>query len=46
MKGFERHTKPRRRVLFLEEMEKVVPWAKLRGLIEPYYPKVGNGLPR
>ena len=32
-----------RRALFLEEMEQVVPWGKLCGLIESYYPKAGNG---
>jgi len=26
-------------------MEQVVPWDKLCGLIEPYYPKAGNGRP-
>jgi hypothetical protein len=29
--------------MFLEEMEQVVPWAKLCALIEPHYPKPGNG---
>lgn len=43
MNGFERYTKKTRRALFLEEMEQVVPWAKLCGLIEPHYPKAGNG---
>jgi IS5 family transposase len=43
MTGFERYTKKTRRAIFLEEMEQVVPWAKLCGLIEPYYPKPGNG---
>ena len=43
MNGFERYTKKTRRALFLEEMEQVVPWGKLCGLIEPYYPKAGNG---
>ena len=28
-----------------EEMEQVVPWAQLCRLIEPYYPKAGNGRP-
>jgi len=41
--GFERYTKKTRRAIFLEEMEQVVPWAKLCGLIEPHYPKPGNG---
>ena len=34
MKGFERYTKKTRRAMFLEEMEQVVPWAKLCALIE------------
>jgi IS5 family transposase len=41
--GFERYTKKTRRAAFLEEMEQVVPWAELCGLIEPHYPKAGNG---
>jgi IS5 family transposase len=41
--GFERYTKKTRRAIFLEEMEQVVPWDKLCGLIEPHYPKPGNG---
>src|SRR5271170_4846453 len=43
MTGFERYTKKTRRAMFLEEMEQVVPWAKLCVLIEPHYPKPGNG---
>jgi len=43
MSGFERYTKKTRRAIFLEEMEQVVPWAKLCRLIEPHYPKSGNG---
>jgi hypothetical protein len=31
-----------RREKFLAEMEKVVPWAELMALIEPYYPKAAN----
>ena len=30
-----------RRAQFLEEMDVVVPWARLQALIEPHYPKVG-----
>jgi transposase, IS5 family len=45
MTGFERYTKKTRRAQFLEEMEQVVPWAKLCALIEPHYPKEGNGRP-
>ncbi len=43
--GFEPYAKKTRRALFLEEMEQVVPWAQLCGLIEPHYPKAGNGRP-
>ena len=43
MTSFERYTKKTRRAAFLEEMEQVVPWAELCALIEPYYPKAGNG---
>ena len=45
MTGFERYTKKTRRAQFLDEMEQVVPWAKLCALIEPHYPKEGNGRP-
>jgi IS5 family transposase len=45
MTGFERYTKKTRRAQFLEEMEQVVPWAKLGALIEPHYPKAGGGRP-
>ncbi|PKM09634.1 MAG: IS5/IS1182 family transposase [Gammaproteobacteria bacterium HGW-Gammaproteobacteria-7] len=31
-----------RREVFLEEMEKVVPWRALEALIEPYYPRSGR----
>src|SRR5271165_3115303 len=43
MTGFERYTKKTRRATFSEDMEQVVPWAKLCALIEPHYPKPGNG---
>ncbi len=45
MTGFERYTKKTRRAVFLEEMEQVVPWRELCALIEPYYPKSGDGRP-
>lgn len=28
---------------FLAEMDAVIPWARLTTLIEPHYPKPGNG---
>ena len=45
MTGFERYTKKTKRAFFLEEMEQVVPWSELCALIEPHYPKAGNGRP-
>ena len=35
--------KQTKRERFLAEMDAVVPWAALLGLIEPHYPKAGNG---
>jgi len=43
--GCERYAKPTRRAAFLAEMERVVPWPALCVLIEPFYPKPGNGRP-
>ena len=35
--------KQTRRERFLAEMDQVVPWTGLLGLIEPFYPKAGGG---
>jgi len=46
--GFEAHRKTPRRDVFLAEMDKVVPWAELCSVIEPFYPKPradGGGRP-
>ena len=43
--GFELYAKPTRRAAFLAEMDEVVPWKRVCALIEPYYPKAGNGRP-
>ena len=44
--GFERFRKPTRREKFLEEMNQVIPWAGLCGVIELFYPKdKGAGRP-
>jgi IS5 family transposase len=43
--GFERYAKTTQRAAFLAEMERVVPWSALCALIEPFYPKPGNGRP-
>ncbi len=42
---FETYRKPTRRDEFLKTMEAIVPWAALCAVIEPHYPKVGNGRP-
>src|SRR5260370_36970808 len=43
--GFERYAKRTRRGAFLAEMERVVQWSVRGALIEPFYPKPGNGRP-
>lgn len=40
---FEKYGRKSRRELFLDEMEKVVPWSSLESLVRPYYAKAGNG---
>ena len=41
--SFEKLARASRREQFLNTMEAVVPWSELEALIEPYYPKAGNG---
>jgi transposase, IS5 family len=43
--NFDKHGKLTRRAAFLAEMDRVVPWRELCALIEPFYPKTGNGRP-
>ena len=43
--GFERKTKRTRKREFLEEMDRVVPWAQLVALIEPHSPRAKTGRP-
>ena len=40
---FEKYGRKSRRELFLDEREAVVPWFELQALVEPHYPKAGNG---
>lgn len=42
---FERYRKPTKRDEFLATMERIVPWSALCDVIEPHYPKAGNGRP-
>jgi len=41
--GFDRYGKTTRRAAFLAEMDKVVPWQELCAVVDPFYPKPGNG---
>jgi IS5 family transposase len=43
--GFEKHVRPTKKAEFLARMETLVPWAEFCALIEPHYPKAGNGRP-
>jgi transposase, IS5 family len=43
--SFANYRKPTRRDDFLKTMESIVPWAALCEVIEPHYPKAGNGRP-
>lgn len=44
-KGFEKHGRATRKAEFLARMEGLMPWAEFCALIEPHYPKAGNGRP-
>jgi IS5 family transposase len=41
--SFEKFGRKGKRKLFLDQMERVVPWSELLALVEPHYPKAGNG---
>ncbi len=43
--GFERYSKTTRREAFLSEMDRIVPWKRLRNIVKPYYFK-GEGVGR
>ena len=43
--GFEKHGRATRKAEFLSRMETLMPWSEFCALIEPHYPKVGNGRP-
>ena len=43
--GYEHYRQPARRDEFLKTMEAIVPWSALCEVIEPHYPKAGNGRP-
>ena len=41
--SFEKYGRKSRPELFLDEMNKVVPWAELEALVAPHYARAGNG---
>ena len=41
--GFEQYRRRTKREDFLDAMNAIVPWAALCAVIEPHYPKAGNG---
>jgi IS5 family transposase len=43
--GFEKHGRATRKAEFLSRMEALMPWSEFCALIEPHYPKAGNGRP-
>lgn len=43
--GFEQYRRATKRDVFLATMETIVPWQALCTVIEPHYPKPGNGRP-
>jgi IS5 family transposase len=40
--GFEKYGKTTRRAQFLSDMDRLLPWAELIAVIEPFYPKVSE----
>jgi IS5 family transposase len=43
--SFDKYGRKSKREQFLDEMERVVPWAQLQALVEAHYPKGENGRP-
>ena len=41
--GFEQYRRATKRDVFLATMDEIVPWQALCEVIEPHYPKAGNG---
>ena len=41
--SFAKYSRKSKRELFLDQMNQVVPWSELLALVEPVYPKAGNG---
>jgi IS5 family transposase len=44
-RGFEKHNRATRKAEFLARLDRLMPWAEFCAVIEPHYPKSGNGRP-
>src|SRR6202051_3997433 len=42
-RSFDKYGRKSKREQFLENMNTIVPWSDLEGLIQPHYPQAGNG---
>lgn len=42
---FDRYMKATKRAVFLAEMDRIVPWGRLRKIVEPHYPRGEAGRP-
>ncbi|MHB8147603.1 MAG: hypothetical protein ACYDGM_10150 [Vulcanimicrobiaceae bacterium] len=43
--GFERYKKTTKRAMFLDEMDRIMPWEALCSVIAPFYSKGESGRP-
>ncbi|AWY01116.1 transposase [Marinomonas primoryensis] len=41
---FNNKRRKTRKVIFLSRMNELIPWAQLKAIIQPFYPKAGNGI--
>ena len=44
-KGFEQFRRPTKRDVFLNTMDKIMPWPELCAVVQPHYPKGEGGRP-
>jgi IS5 family transposase len=43
--SFDVYAKSTKRAVFLSEMDRIVPWERLRKIVEPHYPRGEAGRP-
>jgi IS5 family transposase len=44
-RGFDQYRRPTKRDVFLNTMERIMPWAELCSVVQPHYPKGEGGRP-